>query len=93
MTKELNTNNNKPLSPELYLFIEEIKGKLLEVKKCYDKIEQKAIKEESFTEGEIDLIIYQRLKEALKSSTTNNAAAADRIIIAKSNNSIFQQFQ
>ena len=32
MTKELNTNNNKPLSPELYLFIEEIKGKLLEVK-------------------------------------------------------------
>ena len=91
MTKELNlTIIIHYLQNDL--FIEELKGKLLEVKNCYDKIEQKAIKEESFTEGEIDLIIYQRFKEA-KSFTTNNAAAADRIIIAKSNNSIFQHFQ
>lgn len=76
-----NNNVNKQkqqLSKELASLIEDYKNNLLKVRELYFKIEDKAIKEEGYTENEIALLLDQKYKEALatikkkKETTTIN---------------------
>ncbi len=77
----MNNNNNvnkqkQQLSKELASLIEDYKNNLLKVRELYFKIEDKAIKEEGYTENEIALLLDQKYKEALatikkKKETTN----------------------
>ena len=53
------------LSKELASLIEDYKNNLLKVRELYSKIENKAIKEEGYTENEIALLLDQKYKEAL----------------------------
>lgn len=66
----MNNNNNvnkqkQQLSKELASLIEDYKNNLLKVRELYFKIEDKAIKEEGYTEDEIALLLDQKYKEAL----------------------------
>ena len=66
MNKNNNVNKQKQqLSKELASSIEDYKNNLLKVRELYFKIEDKAIKEEGYTENEIALLLDQKYKEVL----------------------------
>ena len=64
-----NVNNNnvnkqkQQLSKELASLIEDYKNNLLKVRELYFKIEDKAIKEEGYTENEIALLLTRNIKK------------------------------
>jgi hypothetical protein len=82
-------SSNKSISLELENLIEEHIRKLLQVRALYMKIEDKAVKEEGFTEDSIAILLDQRYKEAINkpsTSTINNTTIASNVSTKKSNN-------